>query len=101
MAMQALANCGADVLLAGHLHIIHTGHSSARTRSPATARSSSLPGLLPSVRGRGEAKSFNLLRVKHPFHQRRALSWQPERSIFTPSSTEHFRPRLTAAESSR
>jgi hypothetical protein len=26
MALEGLANCGADVLLAGHLHASHVGH---------------------------------------------------------------------------
>ena len=30
LAMEAIAKCGADVLLAGHLHVSHTGQSSAR-----------------------------------------------------------------------
>src|SRR2546423_215263 len=32
LAMEALAACGADVLLAGHLHISHTGHTAKRYR---------------------------------------------------------------------
>src|ERR671933_495803 len=30
MAMGALASCGADLLLAGHLHVGHTGHTAER-----------------------------------------------------------------------
>ena len=30
MAMEVLANCGADVFLAGHLHVSHTGHTAKR-----------------------------------------------------------------------
>jgi 3',5'-cyclic AMP phosphodiesterase CpdA len=91
MAMEALAKCGADVLLAGHLHISHTGHSSARYKIAGHNALVVSAGTATSTRGRGETNSFNVLRIKHPFINVERLSWQPERSSFTPSSTEHFR----------
>jgi 3',5'-cyclic AMP phosphodiesterase CpdA len=91
MAMEALANCGADVLLAGHLHISHTGHSSARYKIAGHNALVVSAGTATSTRARGENNSFNVLRVKHPFINVERRSWQPDRQTFLPSSTEHFR----------
>lgn len=91
LAMRALANCGADVLLAGHLHISHTGHSSARYKIAGHNALVVSAGTATSTRGRGETNSFNVLRVKHPFISVERLAWQTDRKSFTPSSTEHFR----------
>jgi 3',5'-cyclic AMP phosphodiesterase CpdA len=90
-AMEAIANCGADVLLAGHLHISHTGHSSARYKIAGHNALVVSAGTATSTRGRGETNSFNVLRVKHPFINVERLSWQPERAAFMTSSSEHFR----------
>jgi 3',5'-cyclic AMP phosphodiesterase CpdA len=91
LAMEAIANCGADVLLAGHLHVSHTGHSSARYKIAGHSALVVSAGTATSTRGRGETNSFNVLRVRHPFINVERLSWQPERAEFTPSSTEHFK----------
>jgi 3',5'-cyclic AMP phosphodiesterase CpdA len=91
LAMEAMAKCGADVLLAGHLHVSHTGHSSARYKIAGHSALIVSAGTATSTRGRGETNSFNVLRVKHPFINVERLSWQPERASFAPSSTEHFK----------
>jgi len=91
LAMEAMAKCGADVLLAGHLHVSHTGHSSARYKIAGHSALIVSAGTATSTRGRGETNSFNVIRVKHPFINVERLSWQPERAAFAPSSTEHFK----------
>jgi 3',5'-cyclic AMP phosphodiesterase CpdA len=91
IAMQAIAQCGADVLLAGHLHVSHTGHSSARYKIAGHNALVVSAGTATSTRGRGETNSFNVLRIKHPFINVERRSWQPERAQFAPSSTEHFK----------
>jgi 3',5'-cyclic AMP phosphodiesterase CpdA len=91
LAMEAIAKCGADVLLAGHLHVSHTGHSSARYKIAGHSALIVSAGTATSTRGRGETNSFNVIRVKHPFINVERLSWQTERSAFAPSSTEHFK----------
>jgi 3',5'-cyclic AMP phosphodiesterase CpdA len=91
LAMEALAGCGADVLLAGHLHVSHTGQSSARYKIAGHSALVVSAGTATSTRGRGETNSFNVLRIKHPFINVERLSWQPERGAFMTSSTEHFR----------
>jgi 3',5'-cyclic AMP phosphodiesterase CpdA len=91
MAMETIANCGADVLLAGHLHISHTGHTSARYKIAGHSALVVSAGTATSVRHRGEPNTFNVIRVKHPFINVERLAWQPESKVFAPSSSEHFR----------
>jgi 3',5'-cyclic AMP phosphodiesterase CpdA len=63
MALQSLAQCGADVYLSGHLHRAHSGDveafAQARRGSPLIVAA----GTATSTRGRGEANSFNVLRI--------------------------------------
>ncbi|HEY0003954.1 MAG TPA: metallophosphoesterase [Pyrinomonadaceae bacterium] len=91
LAMETLASCGADVLLAGHLHVSHTGQSSARYKIAGHSALVVSAGTATSTRSRGENNSFNVLRIKHPYINVERLSWQPETGKFKPSSTEHFR----------
>src|SRR5918911_885003 len=88
LAMETIAMCGADVLLAGHLHVSHTGESSARYKIAGHNALVVSAGTATSTRGRGEANSFNVLRIKHPFINVERLSWRPERREFTPASSE-------------
>lgn len=90
MAMAALASCGADVLLAGHLHISHTGHSSARYKIAGHSALIISAGTATSTRGRGETNSFNVIRAQHPHIKVERLAWKPERAAFLPSSNESF-----------
>ena len=90
MAMEALASCGADVLLAGHLHVSHTGHSSARYKIAGHNALVISAGTATSTRGRGEANSFNVIRAQHPHIKVERLAWQPEHKAFAPSSNENF-----------
>jgi 3',5'-cyclic AMP phosphodiesterase CpdA len=91
LAMEAIANCGADVLLAGHLHISHTGHTAKRYRIRGHSALVVQAGTATSTRGRGEPNTFNVIRVKHPFINVERLAWRPESRAFAPSSSEHFR----------
>ena len=64
LAMDAFAACGADILLAGHLHASHVGDTTARYPIGQYAALVVQAGTATSVRGRGEANSFNVLRVE-------------------------------------
>lgn len=90
MAMQTLARCGADVLLAGHLHLSHTGHSAARYRVEGHSALVVHAGTATSTRGRGETNSFNVIRVDHPQIEIERVSWQTETVNFTAFLTERF-----------
>ena len=63
MALKRLAHCGADVLLAGHLHASHVGHTAERYRIAGLSALVVQAGTATSKRTREEPNSFNLLRV--------------------------------------
>jgi 3',5'-cyclic AMP phosphodiesterase CpdA len=90
-AMETLAACGADVLLAGHLHVSHTGHTAKRYRIRGHSALVVQAGTATSTRGRGEANSFNLLRLKHPYINVQRFAWRATEQQFTLASSEHFR----------
>ncbi len=90
-AMEALARCGADVLLAGHLHLSHTGHTAKRYNTKGHSALVVQAGTATSTRGRGEPNSFNLVRVQHPHIQVERLSWSADTGAFKPASSETFR----------
>ena len=62
-AMALFADAGVDLLLAGHLHASHAGSSATRYQLDDYAALVVQAGTATSTRGRGEANSFNLLRI--------------------------------------
>ncbi|HEX8176270.1 MAG TPA: metallophosphoesterase family protein [Pyrinomonadaceae bacterium] len=90
LAMQALASCGADVLLAGHLHVSHTGQTAKRYKIEGHSALVISAGTATSTRARGETNSFNLIRINHPYIRVERFSWQPEAARFAPSLAESF-----------
>lgn len=91
MAMEALASCGADIFLAGHLHVGHTTHSATRYRIKGHSALVVQAGTAASTRSRGEANSFNLIRVDRRHIAIERLEWQPDRARFVQATTERFR----------
>lgn len=90
MAMTKLAECGADLFLAGHLHISHTGHTkryNIRGHSALVVQA----GTATSTRERGEANSFNLLRIAYPEITVEKFSWNPLGTSFAVSRVEQFK----------
>jgi predicted phosphodiesterase len=63
MALEKLANCRIDVLLAGHLHATRVGHTADRYRIAGLSALMVQAGTATSSRTRAEPNSFNLLRV--------------------------------------
>ena len=90
MAMEALARCGADLFLAGHLHISHTSHSATRYNIEGHSALVVQAGTATSTRSRGEANSFNLIRLEHPEIVVERIVWQPRTEGFAVNSTERF-----------
>jgi len=91
MAMTGLAECGADVFLAGHLHVSHTRSTAQRYQIRGHSALVIQAGTTISTRGRGEANSFNLIRLEHPHITVERLSWDADGRSFRKLSEEHFR----------
>ena len=90
MAMTGLAECGADLFLAGHLHVSHTGHTkryNIRGHSALVVQA----GTATSTRERGEANSFNLLRIAYPGITVEKFAWDALQSSFAVSTVENFK----------
>ena len=90
MAMEALASCGADLFLAGHLHVSHTAHSAKRYKIEGHSALVIQAGTAASTRGRGEANSFNVIQIDRPHISVRRLEWQPDQVAFELAMTERF-----------
>jgi Predicted phosphohydrolases len=96
LAVKGLAECGADAFLAGHMHISHTGHTAVRYKIPGHSALIIQAGTAASTRGRGEANSFNLIRIDGLKILIERFHWQPRASKFTSASSESFHREASA-----
>jgi len=91
MAMTSLAECGADLFLAGHLHVSHTGHTTKRYKIQGHSALVVQAGTATSTRERGEANSFNLLSIAYPEVTVEKFSWNPPTTSFAVATSEQFK----------
>jgi hypothetical protein len=89
MAMEKLSAAGADLFLAGHLHISHIGHTAERYNIAGHSALVVQAGTV-STRSRGEQPSFNVLRIERPRISVERLVWDPERGAFGEMAPSHF-----------
>ena len=89
MAMTGLAQCGADLFLAGHLHVSHTGHTK-RYNIEGHSALVVQAGTATSTRERGEANSFNLLHLAYPRISVEKFTWDTSTTSFVVSTREQF-----------
>jgi len=90
MAMEALASCGADLLLAGHLHVSHTTHSAERYKIKGHSALVVQAGTAASTRGRGESNAFNIIRIEAPHITVERFDWQATETQFLLAAKEEF-----------
>lgn len=90
MAMAQLASVGADLFLAGHLHISHIGRSTERYKIAGHSALVVQAGTL-STRQRGEPNAFNVLRVQRPRINVSRRTWDDASRTFVESSGRVFR----------
>ena len=89
MAMTELAAAGADLFLAGHLHVSHIGHTAERYQIAGHSALVVQAGTL-STRGRGELNAFNVLRLERPRITVERYSWNAAVAQFQPSANDVF-----------
>ena len=90
MAMARLAEAGADLFLAGHLHISHITHSAERYRIAGHSALIVQAGTV-STRSRGEQPSFNVLRVERPNIDVARFTWNDATGTFVEAAAGAFR----------
>jgi 3',5'-cyclic AMP phosphodiesterase CpdA len=91
MAMSRLAECGADLFLAGHLHLGYTAHTAERYNIAGHSALVVQAGTATSTRGRGEANSFNIIRIEALEIAVERAQWDPAAETFRTAGREHFR----------
>ena len=89
MAMAKLSAAGADLFLAGHLHISHIGHTAERYKIEGHSALVVQAGTI-SNRRRGEANSFNVLRLERPHISVARRSWDEDLRTFAEKSLRKF-----------
>jgi 3',5'-cyclic AMP phosphodiesterase CpdA len=90
MAMQAFAESGVDVLMAGHLHASHAGNTADRYAMGDYAALAIQAGTATSTRGRGETNSFNVVRVAPELVEVDRYGWDVLGKDYSLVSTEKF-----------
>jgi 3',5'-cyclic AMP phosphodiesterase CpdA len=90
MAMEVFAECGVDLLMAGHLHTSHAGNTSARYKISEYAALVVQAGTATSTRGRGEVNSFNVIRIEPERIEVDRYGWDTVHCQFQLLNTEKF-----------
>lgn len=90
LAMKMFAACGADVLLAGHIHLSHAGETTARSDIDGYTGVLVQAGTATSTRARGESNSFNAVRVLEGKVAVERYTWSPVANAYVSSGAEVF-----------
>ncbi len=90
MAMEKLSTAGADLFLAGHLHVSHIGHTAERYQIAGHSALVVQAGTV-STRSRGEHPSFNVLRIQRPHISVARLVWAQTARAFTETAETRYR----------
>jgi 3',5'-cyclic AMP phosphodiesterase CpdA len=90
MAMAQLATVGADLFLAGHLHVSFVGHTVERYKIAGHSALVVQAGTM-STRGRGEPTSFNVVHLARREIIVERLTWDEGRQTFLASWNRKFR----------
>jgi len=90
LAMQTFAACGVDILLAGHVHVGDAGSTAQRYRALGRAALVINAGTATSTRGRGQANSFNVIRIDARVVTVERWLWTPAAAEFVPSPPQRY-----------
>jgi 3',5'-cyclic AMP phosphodiesterase CpdA len=90
-ALPMLAECGADLLLAGHMHRSSAASTRVRLGTGTYAALVVQAGTATSTRSRGEANSFNVIRIERDRVAVEPHQWVLEQGAFHAVKPLHFR----------
>ncbi|CAN5601181.1 metallophosphoesterase [soil metagenome] len=90
LAMNVFAEQAVDVLLAGHLHMSHSAGTGSRYALGGYEALVVSAGTATSTRGRGEANSFNVLRLDKQRVEVERMEWAPAGNRFVTAANEVF-----------
>lgn len=90
LAMRTFSAVGVDLLLAGHLHVSHAGHTADRVELGDYTAIVVQAGTATSTRGRGEANSFNVIRIEHDAIDVERYEWRAAPAVFELAIACHF-----------
>jgi 3',5'-cyclic AMP phosphodiesterase CpdA len=89
-AMATMVRCGVDVVLSGHLHLIHSARSAERFDVGGHSTLIIQAGTATSTRGRGEPNSFNVIHIDGKKLTVERNLWRAETASFNTSTIEQF-----------
>ena len=90
LAMDMLAACRCDLLLAGHLHVSDAGSVAMQSVDGSHDAIVVQAGTATSTRGRGELNSFNAIHVEVNRIEVQRYGWKPLDSVFESMGSESF-----------
>lgn len=93
LAMQTLAECRIDILLAGHLHTSHTGDTAANYPLRDHAALLVQSGTALSTRGRGELNSFSVIHAERGHLTVERYQWRSALASFESELSQRFSSR--------
>lgn len=90
-AMPAIAACGGDLLLAGHLHVSHIETTAKRYKLDGGGNALVVQaGTATSTRVRDEPRSFNMLEFEKPHLRITRYESRDRRQPFSPAETKAY-----------
>jgi 3',5'-cyclic AMP phosphodiesterase CpdA len=79
MALETFLEAGADVFLAGHMHLTYSGHTAERWKIRDYAALVIQAGTATSTRERDEFNAFNVIRIQQERIEVESISWNGRR----------------------
>jgi 3',5'-cyclic AMP phosphodiesterase CpdA len=93
LAMRTFADIGVDLLLAGHLHLSHAGSTAEKVELGDYTAIVVQAGTATSTRGRGEANSFNVIRLDRGAIGVERWEWRASVAAFELAAAQEFERR--------
>ena len=90
LTIAGLLQSRVDIILSGHLHLSHVGHTAQRYPTHGRAALLIHAGTATSTRQRGDLNAFNIVRIARPEADVTLMVWDRARMIFRNDGIERF-----------